>query len=486
MDSEACHHWVEGATSRSASEDLLDVINPSTGKLLLRIPVGCKPDVDVAVQSARRAFEDKRWRGSPPSVRKEIMHRWADLIAKEAKELNALDAGEMGKPVRELTFSAATAADLARFHGEAIDKLVGDALPSDSRSFVVQTLAPRGVVAAITPWNFPTFNALLKAAPALAAGNSVVLKPSELSSRSALRLAALALEAGVPAGVLNVVLGMGEVVGQALGLHPEVDMITYTGSTVVGRLMLEYSARSNMKVVLAECGGKSPHIVFADGTDLDAAADVIARGLLTNQGQICSVGSRLVVQERIEAELVDKIVGRLQTAVVGDASDPLTTYGPLASQAQHARVMGYIRTGSADGARLVFGGRALLPHTGGYFVEPTIFLVASHRARICQEEVFGPVLSVVSFRKEEDAIHLANDTIYGLAAYVWTASLSTGLRMAKCIRSPVIVNASEPAGDGAGHAFSAEPTRQSGIGVEGGLRGLESYSWRKTMWFNHA
>lgn len=486
MTHEVYHHWVGGLTAKSSNEELLDVFNPSTGRLLLQIPVGCRADVDGAVQSARRAFDDGAWQRNSPSARKKVLHRWADLIAADEKELNALDAGEMGKPVREATFSATSAADLVRFHAESIDKLMGDTLPCGSRSFVVQPLVPRGVVAAITPWNFPTFNAVLKAAPALAAGNSVVLKPSELSSRSALRLAGLALKAGIPAGVLNVVLGTGEVVGEALALHPDVDMIAFTGSTAVGKLMLQYAGRSNMKVVLAECGGKSPHIVFDDGIDVDAAADVIARGLLTNQGQICSVGSRLLVQERIEAELVQKIVERLKTVVVGDASDPMTTYGPLASHAQHVRVMDYITSAPAEGARLVCGGRALLGGTGGYFVEPTIFSVASHRVRICQEEIFGPVLSVISFRNEEQAICLANDTIYGLAAYVWTASLSTGLRMAKGVRSPVIVNASASADEGPGHAFSAEPARQSGIGVEGGLRGLESYTWKKTMWFNHA
>jgi acyl-CoA reductase-like NAD-dependent aldehyde dehydrogenase len=485
MSSQVYHHWVDGAAAKSSSEDLLVVINPSTGKPLLRIPVGCRADVGVAVQSSRGAFADGRWQRKSPSARKAILHRWADLIAVEAQELNALDAGEMGKPVQEATFSAASAAELARFHAESVDKLMGDALPSDSRSFVVQQRVPRGVVAAITPWNFPTFNAVLKTAPALAAGNSVVLKPSELSSRSALRLAALALQAGVPPGVLNVVLGKGEVVGEALGLHPEVDMIAFTGSTAVGKLMLQYAGRSNMKVVLAECGGKSPHIVFDDGLDLDAMADAIAGGLVLNQGQLCSVGSRLLVQEGIETELIDKIVERLNTVVVGDATDPLTTFGPLASKGQYVRVMEYITSAPAEGARLISGGRRLLQEAGGYFVEPTIFSVQSHRGRLCQEEIFGPVLSVLSFRTEEDAIRLANETIYGLMAYVWTSSLSTGLRMAKGVRSPVMVNASAPAGEGPGHAFSAEPARQSGIGVEGGLRGLESYCWKKTMWFNH-
>lgn len=484
--SEVCQHLIDGVTVASASEELLDVVNPSTGKVLLRVPAGCETDVDRAVHAARRAFQDGTWHGETPSSRKKVLHRWADLIASEGAALDAMDAEEMGKPVREPACNAAAAADLVRFCAEAIDKLTGDSFVSDRRSLAIQQLVPRGVVAAITPWNFPTYNAVLKAAPALATGNAVILKPSELSPRSALHLARLALQAGLPQGVLNVLLGAGETVGEAVGLHSDVDMIAFTGSTAVGKLMLQYSGRSNLKYVLAECGGKSPQIVFGDGVDLSAAADAIARGLVLNQGQICSVGSRLLVQEAIESELVEKIVGRLKNIVIGNASDPETTFGPLASKAQFGRVMEYITSAPADGARLVSGGRSLLQHAGGYFVEPTVFEVTSQRARICQEEIFGPVLAVIRFRTEEDAIRLANDTIYGLMAYVWTANLSTGIKVAKGIESSVIVNATAPAGEGPGHAFSAEPARQSGIGIEGGRGGLESYTRRKVLWFNHA
>ena len=479
-------HLVDAAFGSSRSDKVLDVINPSTGRLLCRIPAGCQADVELAVRASRRAFEDGRWLTQTPSSRKRILHRWADLILTEARELDALDAAEMGKPISERSFSAANAADLVRFHAEAIDKLAGDVLVSDVHSLVVQTLVPRGVVAAVVPWNFPTFNAVLKAAPGLAAGNCVILKPSELSSRSALRLATLALDAGVPPGVLNVVLGAGEVVGEALGLHPEVDMIAFTGSSRVGKAMLHYAAKSNMKVVLAECGGKSPQIVFSDCPDLDAVAGAIAGGLVTNQGQLCSVGSRLIVHAPVQARLLEKIVARLKSVVVGDALNPAVTFGPLASRGQCERVMEYIMGAPGEGARLVTGGRRLLQETGGYFVEPTVFAVSSHDARICQEEVFGPVLSVIPFSTEEEAIHLANSTIYGLMAYVWTASLSTGMRMAKGVQSSVIVNASAPVGIGPGHAFSSEPARQSGIGVEGGLRGLESYARRKSVWFSHS
>jgi acyl-CoA reductase-like NAD-dependent aldehyde dehydrogenase len=248
--------------------------------------------------------------------------------------------------------------------------------------------------------------------------------------------------------------------------------------------MMQYAGQSNMKVVQAECGGKSPQIVFDDGVDLDAAATWIAKTLLVNQGQICSVGSRLLVQKTIATQIMDRVVARLRDIVIGDARDPKTTFGPLASAAQCARVMRYIETADADGAKLVSGGRSLLRESGGYFVEPTVFLCSSS-ARVAQEEIFGPVLSVITFDDEEEAVQIANATMYGLVAYVWTSELSTGLRMARAVHSGVLVNAAPPSGEGAGHAFSAEPAGQSGVGTEGGIAGMESYLRRQLVWFNH-
>jgi acyl-CoA reductase-like NAD-dependent aldehyde dehydrogenase len=364
--------------------------------------------------------------------------------------------------------------------------MMGDVLTSDPHSLVVQRRVPRGVVAAVTSWNFPTYVAMLKVAPALAAGNCVVLKPSEMASRSSVRLAQLAMRAGMPPGVLNVVLGLGTTVGRALGLHCDVDMLTFTGSTTVGKLMHEYAAQSNLKVVKAECGGKSPQIVFADGVDLDAASNSIAQLLLTNQGQICSVGSRLLVQREIASEIIERIAARAKQIVMGNALDSKTTFGPLASARQCARVMQYIETAPAEGAKCVAGGRRALLDSGGHFVEPTIFSEVPPGARIAQEEIFGPVLSVIPFADEPEAIRIANGTSYGLSAYVWTANLSTGMRMAKAIRSSVRINAAVPQGEGPGFAYSNEPARQSGVGIEGGLPGIESYMRRQTVWFNYA
>jgi len=477
--------FINGAPLASESEATIDVVNPSTGRRLMSIPAGCQVDVDRAVASARAAFDDGRWSATAPSFRKGILRRFAELIERDAVVLDTLDALEMGKPVSERFADAKSAAGLMQFYSEALDKATGDLYVSDKSSLVLQRLVPRGVVAAVVPWNFPAYNAVLKIAPALAAGNCVILKPSELSTQSACLLCRLAVEAGLPTGVLNLVPGMGEIVGRALGLHSGVDMISFTGSSIVGKKMLEYSGLSNMKVVVAECGGKSPHIVFADGVSVDVASDTIARALVTNQGQICSVGSRLLVQKSLEEPVLQKIAQRMKEVVIGDALNPATTFGPIASSKQFGRVMHYIEGAEQDGARLVAGGRAVRRDSGGYFVEPTVFAGVKTNARIAQEEIFGPVLAVMTFEDEQEAVRLANSTVYGLSANVWTASLSTGIRMAKAIRSSVRVFSAPPSPEGAGHMVSFEPGGQSGIGTEAGLAGMESYMRRQSIWIDH-
>jgi acyl-CoA reductase-like NAD-dependent aldehyde dehydrogenase len=476
---------INGALLDSDGDALFDVINPANGRRLLSIPAGTANDVDRATAAARVSFDDGRWSEAPASFRKKTL-RWSDLIAAEAAALDVLDAEEMGKPISAKYCNGAAAAGFVRFQAEAIDKVAGDVYPSDKGSFVTQRRVPRGVVAAVVPWNFPTYCAVLKLAPALAAGNCVVLKPSEMSSRSAIRLAQLAHEAGLPAGVLNVVPGLGETVGRALGLHMDVDMMTFTGSTSVGKKMLEYAGQSNMKVVMAECGGKSPQIVFGDGVDLDAAADAIAGLLLTNQGQICSVGSRLLVARSVEDELLAKIAVRMQRIVMGDPLARETTFGPIASERQCRRVMQYIAGAQEEEATLVCGGHRVRESSGGYFVEPTVFRNVAPSARIAREEIFGPVLSTIAFDDDADAIRIANGTPYGLAAYVWTSNLTTGMRMARGVRASVIINSAPSIGEGAGYAMSSEPIGQSGIGTEGGLAGLESYMRRHLVRFNHA
>lgn len=470
----------------SASDATFDTFDPSTGKPSMSVPVGCEEDVDRAVAAARSTFDSGLWSEAPPSRKKQTLHRLADLIAANAELLDRLDALDMGKPIQEPFGNAMATAGLMRFHAEAVDKITGDVFTSDSKSFVLQRRVPRGVVAALIPWNFPIFVAGLKLAPALATGNSVVMKPSEFSSRSAIRLAQLALEAGLPPGVLNVVPGRGETVGRALGLHMDVDMLTFTGSTAVGKLMLQYAGQSNMKVVMAECGGKSPHIVFADGVDLDAVAERIARLLLTNQGQVCSVGSRLLVERSIERALVEKIAARTRQIVMGSATDSATTFGPVVNARQCQRVMDYIESGQRDGADLAIGGRRALAESGGYFIEPTIFQHVKPDSRLAQEEVFGPVLAVIPFDDEAEAVRIANGTMYGLIAYVWTANLSRGMRLMKALRCAVRIYSAAPVGEGAGYAASNEPYGQSGVGTESGMGGMESYTRRQLVQFSHA
>lgn len=477
--------FINGKSQTSRSDAVVEAVDPSTGCTSYSFAAGDTADVEAAVSSARSSFEGGSWSDAAPSHKKAVLHRFADLVARDAAELDLLDALDMGKPISEAFGNGAVTAGLLRFHAEAADKVEGTVYTSDARSVVIQRRVPRGVVAALAPWNFPTFVAGLKVAPALAAGNSVVLKPSEFSSRSALRFAQLGLEAGLPPGIFNVVPGLGETVGKAMGLHPDIDMLTFTGSTAVGKLMLQYAGQSNMKVVMAECGGKSPHIVFADVSDLDGVAERIARALLTNQGQVCSVGSRLLVERSIERELVEKIADQVRQIHIGAAADPETTFGPIVSARQYGRVTNYINQGIAEGSDLVTGGARALPDSDGYFIEPAIFRNVPSQSRLAQEEIFGPVLAVIPFDDEAEAIAIANGTVYGLIAYIWTSNLSRGMRLMKAIKSSIRINAAPPSGEGSAYSASNEPHGQSGLGAEGGMGGLETYFRRQLVSFSH-
>lgn len=486
QDLAAVAPFVNGELVPSYSDNTFEIRDPASGRKLIDIPAGSPIDAERAARSSRESFLDGRWSMTPPSAKKRTLIRWAELIEADASRLDALDALEMGKPVNVPIFNAKAAADLLRFNAEAIDKCPGDVLTTDAGSTVLQSRKPRGVIAAIVPWNFPTYSAMLKAGPALAAGNSVVLKPSELASQSALRLAKLAVESGVPPGVLNVLTGCGEIVGRSLAEHPQVDMITFTGSTAVGRLMLQYAGASNMKVISLECGGKSPHIVFDDGIDVDVVADSIARSICLNQGQVCSVGSRVLVQNSLEERLVQKITSALGNIKVGDPQLKETTYGPLVSASQMGKVMAHIEAGAAAGADMVYGGSRLLAESGGYFVEPTVFVNVPQLSNLAQEEIFGPVLSIMRFRTVEEAIQLAAGTPYGLAAYVWTTQITVGFKLSSALQTAVtMINATAVTGEGPGHGFSGEPSGLSGVGVEGGIAGLEAYMRRQTTWLNH-
>lgn len=478
--------FIDGKICPSSSDKRFVLFNPATGEASVETSAGCAEDTGRAVASARAAFEDGRWSARAPVARSAILHKFADLIETEADAFDRLDAEDMGKPVSLAYANAAAGAALVRSYADLAVSITGDSFDGGGDCMIVQARLPRGVVGAVTPWNFPTVNALIKAAPALAAGNCVVLKPSEYSPRSAQRLAALALEAGVPPGVLNLTPGKGETVGKALALHSDVDMLTFTGSTAVGRLMLQYAGWSNLKLVHAECGGKSPQIVFPDFEDLDVVADNVAQMILVNQGQLCVAGSRLIAHRDVEKVLVAKVVDRLKQAVIGDPLNPENTLGPLVSERQLDRVLSYIRTGREQGGHLVAGGRRVLEETGGYFVEPAVFSNVQPQDVIAQEEIFGPVLAESRFDTVEQAISLANATRYGLSATVWTQDMRTAMHLARNIRAgSLTVNADRPKGAWA-PALSVEPCRHSGIGVEGGLAGLESYMRRQTLSFNHA
>jgi acyl-CoA reductase-like NAD-dependent aldehyde dehydrogenase len=400
--------------------------------------------------------------------------------------LALLDTLEMGKPIQTALYDADRyAPGMLRSWAEFADKLVGASAPLSSRMLSLNTYEPRGVVGAIAPWNFPLVNAVFKFGPALAAGNTVVLKPSETSPSSALKLAELAVHAGVPEGVLNVVPGLGSTVGAALASHPNVDLLSFTGSTATGRKIMELSGRSNGKPLLLECGGKSPQVVFDDVDDLNAIADAIVSSVLRNQGQVCSAHSRLIVQEGIKSKLLDKVVSRASRCQPGDPLDEKTTFGPLASPAQRDRVKRYIEQGLRDGAEPVLKGT--IRDTGGCYVSPTIFDRVHGAMSIAREEIFGPVLCVQPFSTEQEAIELANGTDFGLVATVWTRDMGRGRRLAHAIRAgAVFVRTSGEEGPGSGCMLSHEPQKSSGFGSEIGLRGLESYSTLKAVTFSGA
>ena len=389
--------WIDGEPADAVSGETFPRINPATGVEIAQVAAGDSADVDAAVRGARAAFESGVWAHAAPRTRKKVLMRFAELIEQHADELALLETLDMGKPIRDSrNVDVPLAAQCISYYGEAVDKVYDEVAPTDRDSVVMVVREPLGVVGAVVPWNFPLLMASWKIGPALATGNSVVLKPAEQSPLTALRLGELAAEAGLPDGVLQIVPGFGETAGQALGRHPGVDMITFTGSTEVGKLFLRYSGESNMKRVALECGGKSPHVVLPDA-DLDAAAMGIAWGVFYNQGEVCNAGSRLLVHDDIKDALLERVVKVSERIQPGDPLDPKTRMGAIVDQTQLDRVLGYIESGRSEGAELHLGGNRVLEETGGLFVEPTIFDAVSNEMVIAREEIFGPVLSTIGF-----------------------------------------------------------------------------------------
>ena len=475
--------FIDGAFRDAASGETFATENPANGQVLAHVAAGGPEDIDRAVRAARRAFDDGRWSRMAPAQRKRVLLRVADAIEANLEELATLDALEAGKPITDARdVDLPDTVTTFRWYAEAIDKVFDAVAPTGPESLGLIVREPIGVVGAVVPWNYPILMAAWKIAPGLAAGNSMVVKPSRLTSLSAIRMAELASEAGLPDGILNVVPGPGASAGAALGRHMDVDKVTFTGSTEVGRLFLTYAAESNLKEVTLELGGKSPQLVLADPPDLDAVADQVLFAALVNQAENCSAGSRLVVQRSVEEPLLERVIAKLPAWPVGDPMAPETRIGPMIERPHLEKVLGYIDSGRAEGAEVVAGGSRVLEDSGGYFVAPTIFRGVRNSMRIAREEIFGPVLSTLTFETEEEGVALANETPYGLAASVYTRDLDAAIRVARALRAGTVGVNAYSEGD---ITTPFGGFKQSGFGGRDmGLEALEQYTEKKTIWFS--
>ena len=472
--------FIGGRYVDAASGKTFDSINPATGAVVAKIAECDVEDVDRAVAAGREAFEKGVWSRMAPAERKRRLIRFAEAMAANAEELALLETLDVGKPINDsLAVDVGASVNCIRWFGEAIDKVYDEVAPTAANAVALIRREALGVVGAVVPWNFPLLMTAWKLGPVLAAGNSVVLKPAEQSPLTGIRIAQLAVEAGIPEGVFNVVPGFGETAGRAIGMHMDVDAVTFTGSTEVGRYFMEYSGKSNLKRVSLECGGKSPNIVLADTPDLDAAATQTAWGIYYNQGEVCSAGSRLIVEESIRDEFLEKVEAVAKSIVVGDPLDTRTQMGPVVDETQMKRVLGYIEAGVAEGAKLRFGGARI--GDKGCFVAPTLFEQVDNRMKIAQEEIFGPVLSAITVKDFDEALKVGNDTIYGLAAAVWTKDINKAFKAASALRAGVVwVNCYE-AGD---ITTPFGGFKQSGFGRDKSIHSIDKYSDLKTTWIN--
>lgn len=477
--------FIDGAFVAASSGKRFETYAPRNGELIALVARGEAEDVDKAVRSAASTFASGVWSKTDPRHRQGVLLRLAELLLQNREELALLESWEAGHPIGDaMNVDVPSAARSFRWYAEALDKIYDEVAPAPRSALTLVTREPLGVIGAVVPWNYPLIISAWKLAPALAAGNSVVLKPAENTSLASLRLAELAIEAGLPAGVLNVVPGLGAEAGQALGRHPLVDKITFTGSPGVGKLFQTYAGESNGKQVALELGGKSPHLVFGDTKDLDSCAEAVAWGIFYNAGQTCHGGSRLLVHESIHDDLVARVVRVARSLKMGDTFDPSTQVSAIASERQLERVLSYLQIAKDEGASLAAGGSRVVPTDGleaGYFVEPTILTNVENRSRVGQEEIFGPVLAVTKFKTTEEAISLANETEYGLAASVWTRDITRAHKVAREVRAGTVwVNTF----DVADIIVPFGGFKNSGFGRDRSLHALDSYTALKTTWVN--
>jgi gamma-glutamyl-gamma-aminobutyraldehyde dehydrogenase len=474
--------FIDGEFTDALDRATFDSLAPATGGVIAEITACGEADVDRAVRAARAAFGRGDWSRMAPADRKSVLLRLADLIEAHGEELALVEAIDAGKPITDCRgFDLPDVLGTIRWYAETADKVFGKTSPTDADHLGLIVREPVGVVGGVLPWNFPLAMLAWKIGPALATGNSVVIKPPELASLTTLRVAELALEAGLPRGVFNVVPGLGHVTGRALGLHPDVDMITFTGSTEVGRQFLRYSAGSNLKGTVLEMGGKSPQIVMADCLDmLDTVAADLASAAFWAAGQNCSAGSRILVHSSIKDDFVSALADQADRRIVGDPVDERTVIGPLIEADALDRVLGYVEQARADGATVVTGGQRLLAETGGWYTGATVLSDVGPGMSVAREEIFGPVVSVLSFDDVSEALSLANDTSYGLAATVWSRDIDVALRTARGIRAGTVAVNGYSEGD---ITTPFGGYRQSGFGGrDNGLEALEQYTETKTIW----
>ena len=467
--------WVKAKQGK-----IQNIISPINGEKISEIQVSDEADVDEAVKSSRAIFEKGQWSNMPPAAKKKVMHKIADLIEGSMLELAVLGVRDNGTEIN-MAYKAepGSAAGTFRYYAEAIDKVYGE-ISNTSNDFVgLIQREPVGVVGAIVPWNFPLMIGAWKIAPALAMGNSVVIKPSEAASLSILRLGEICLEAGLPPGTLNIVTGNGRTTGQALARHMDVDVLTFTGSGNTGRQLLEYSAQSNMKRVYQELGGKSPNIIFSDTDNLEEAAKVSAMGIFRNSGEVCVAGSRLLVEDKIHDEFLNLISNFSSKLKIGDPLNIQNDVGAINSESQLQSDMDFVKKAETEGGILELGGKRVHEETGGFYMEPTIVSSVKKDMDIFQNEVFGPVLTVTSFSNEEEAVQLANGTSFGLASGVWTTNLSRAHRMIKKIKAgTVFVNTY----GGSDNTLPLTGVKQSGNGSDKSLHALDKFTDLKSVW----